>query len=121
VESVDKLLDKVIKIAEDKKATDIRVYKTHEGHSVTEFFVVISVANRIQANAIENDFDSTVSQMMQNDPTDFYDHPKRSGKPESGWVVLDLNSIVVHVFQDTVRDYYNLDELLETRATVFHH
>lgn len=33
------------------------------------------------------------------------------GRPESGWVVLDYGDIVVHLFDDELRRFYNLEEL----------
>jgi ribosome-associated protein len=33
------------------------------------------------------------------------------GEPDSGWILLDYGSVVVHVFDPEVRAYYKLEEL----------
>jgi ribosome-associated protein len=33
------------------------------------------------------------------------------GTPESGWIVIDYGSIVVHLLDEELRNYYNLEEL----------
>ena len=33
------------------------------------------------------------------------------GEPESGWVLVDLGDIIVHIFSPEQRDYYQLEEL----------
>jgi len=39
----------------------------------------------------------------------------------SGWVLLDLGSIVVHILRSAEREYYNLEELWEKDAIVYHY
>jgi ribosome-associated protein len=33
------------------------------------------------------------------------------GSAESGWILVDINGIIVHVFASEQREYYNLEEL----------
>ena len=33
------------------------------------------------------------------------------GVKEGNWIVIDYGDVIVHVFQEEVRRYYNLDEL----------
>ena len=33
------------------------------------------------------------------------------GRSEAGWVVVDYGDIVVHLFDEELRHYYNLEEL----------
>lgn len=33
------------------------------------------------------------------------------GIPQSGWMVVDLGDVVVHLFSQEQRDYYRLEEL----------
>ena len=38
------------------------------------------------------------------------------GTAESGWILLDLGEVIVHIFSPAQRDYYQLDDLWD-RAT----
>jgi ribosome-associated protein len=35
----------------------------------------------------------------------------REGYEESHWIALDYGSVVVHLFDETTRDYYRIEEL----------
>ena len=39
------------------------------------------------------------------------------GTPESGWILLDYGSVIVHVFGPQERDYYQLEKLWEKACT----
>jgi ribosome-associated protein len=36
---------------------------------------------------------------------------KAEGEPESGWVLMDYGSVVVHIFEPNLRAYYDLEGL----------
>jgi len=33
------------------------------------------------------------------------------GTPDSGWILVDFGSVIVHIFTSAERDYYQLDDL----------
>jgi ribosome-associated protein len=40
------------------------------------------------------------------------EHPfQKEGYKNGEWVLLDYSSVVVHVFQENIREYYNIEEL----------
>ena len=43
------------------------------------------------------------------------------GEVKSGWVVLDLGEIVVHIMGEAERAYYKLEELWGKEAIVYHY
>ena len=40
------------------------------------------------------------------------------GKPESGWMLIDFGSVIVHVFSPEKRSYYQLEELWQEAPIV---
>lgn len=43
------------------------------------------------------------------------------GVPKSGWIVLDLGDVMVHIMGQQEREYYNLEELWEKDAIIYHY
>jgi ribosome-associated protein len=46
---------------------------------------------------------------------------KWEGVTRSGWLILDLGPVVVHVMSREARDYYRLEELWGKDAVVYHY
>lgn len=112
----------IITEAQEKKATDIRVYDLEGQSSVTDLIILVSVSNKIHCKSLLQVLEAAVVSNLQQDPSDdFYEAPRLSGNPDSGWVVLDFNAIIVHVLTEDIRLYYELDNLYVERATVHYH
>ena len=90
--------------ADSKKATDIRVIDLREITSFADFFVICSGSNQRQAQAIANDIE-----------TELKKHGERPSSVEgfgnAEWVLMDYGDMVVHIFSDQARKYYDLDRL----------
>lgn len=43
--------------------------------------------------------------------TEFSLHSRIEGRPDDGWILLDMGDIVVHLFSPDQRKYYSLEEL----------
>lgn len=78
---------------------DIRTQST-----IADYFVICSGDNDRQLKAIVEHIDAKVHE-------EFGLNPRREGSAETGWIVLDYNDVVVHVFSPTQRDYYRLERL----------
>ncbi|MFZ9139369.1 MAG: ribosome silencing factor [Bacilli bacterium] len=97
----------VLSILEDKQAENIKTYDV-KGRSPLTDVVVIASANNFRK------LDAIINQLRK----DFIHHPKYKihhieGKPESGWMVMDLYDVVVHLFDPVQREKMNLDDILE--------
>ena len=44
-----------------------------------------------------------------------YSQVKKSGKSESGWVIMDANSIIIHFVDAQTRSHYDIDEIFEKK------
>jgi ribosome-associated protein len=100
----DDRLQRAINAAAEKKAIEPTVLDLRGISSFTDFFVIVTGANRRQVQAIS---DAVV------------DHLKRNGSPAARvegyqtaeWVLMDYGDFVVHVFDDKARRFYDLERL----------
>jgi ribosome-associated protein len=99
-------------IADDKKATDIAVLEVGPVLSITGWFVVASAPNRRLVRTVAEDVEAAVKEQLGRSPV------RVEGAREQQWVLLDYGDVVVHVFLDEVRDFYDIERLYRDVARV---
>ena len=89
-------------IALDKKAEDVVILKVADLTSYADYFVIAAATSDRQAQAVSRAIsDELRTRGRQPLSTD--------GMEQGNWVVLDYGSVVVHIFMQTARAYYDLD------------
>ena len=102
--SATKLCQTIREILLDKKAVDPLVLDVGGVSSITDFFIIATGSNFPHLRALAEDVEVTV----KHQGTPVY---RRSGKSESGWVVLDYVDVVVHLLTPELREFYALEQL----------
>jgi ribosome-associated protein len=90
--------------AADKQATDIVVLDVHEIIVITDFFVICSAASDRQVKTVIDAVEGALRGLGER-PV------RREGEPGAGWSLLDYIDVVVHVFGEEERAYYDLERL----------
>lgn len=90
--------------ASDKQATDIVVLDVHEIIVITDHFVICSAASERQIRTVIDAVEHALREMGVK-PI------RREGEPEAGWWLLDYFDVVIHVFGEEERAYYDLERL----------
>jgi ribosome-associated protein len=88
---------------EENKATDIVLLDLRPDSSLADFFVVCTGNSDRQIRALTENIRQAIKEQTKVLPFNV------EGTAESGWMLMDYSSVVVHVFHAEQRDYYDLE------------
>ena len=89
----------------DKKAIDLAILDLQGLVAFTDLFVVCSAHNRRQVRAVADEVCRVAKSEYGLIPAGV------EGLEAGRWVLVDLHSVVVHIFDQTLRGFYDLDGL----------
>jgi ribosome-associated protein len=90
--------------AADKQAGDIAVLDVSKLIVITDYFVICSAGTQRQIRSVIDAVEAAGRELGVK-PV------RREGEPEGGWWLLDFVDVVVHVFGEEERAYYDLERL----------
>ena len=92
------------KALDNKKALDIKVLKTAEQTVLADYFVICNGTSSTHIKALVDEVDKLLSEAGE-PPI------RREGLRSDIWVLMDFGCVIVHVFTDEARKFYNLERL----------
>ena len=92
-------------IQEKKGQKIVHIDLSKTDNSVCEFFIISHADSGIQVRAIAKHIEESLKQKYKTRAL------HTEGYENAQWVLLDYNSIVVHIFLEQIREYYKLEEL----------
>jgi len=90
-------------ILDEKKAEDILAIHTSELTIVSDYFVIASGTSSTHTRALAEELREALGKRGVT--------PRNTEGRATGWILLDYNSVIVHIFQREQREYYNLERL----------
>lgn len=97
-------LHAVEQLLDDKKAIDLVTMDLRDKSTMADFFIVCSGNSKTHTRALAE----TAHSYVKDEGLQIY---SLEGKHEGSWVLLDVGFMVVHVMQQTLREFYNLEQL----------
>ena len=101
----------VYKALDDKKAFDIKILDIKKISAVADYFVIADGTNKNQVQAM---CDSVEEEM----PKAGYSLKSVEGYSQGGWILLDYYDIIVHIFSDEARRFYDIERIWNDAADV---
>ena len=90
---------------DDKKATDTLVIEVGPILAVVEYFVITSAATRRLVRSLADEVEARIREETGRSPL------RVEGAREQQWVLIDYGDVVVHVFSDETRSFYEIERL----------
>jgi ribosome-associated protein len=102
----DALAQWVIKGMQEKKAQNIVLLDLRNiKQAIADFFVICSGTSDTQIDAIADSVEEQVYKSIRENPW------QKEGKQNREWILIDYVDVVVHVFKQSKREHFALEEL----------
>lgn len=101
----------MVEAAGDKQASDIVLLDARGVCSFADYFMICSGDSNRQIQAIYDE----IGHALKKDG--ILPH-HREGTVDSGWLLLDFGDVIVHIFAQIEREYYQLDKLWSQASPV---
>ncbi len=94
-----------MRAAEAKKASGLRILDLREITSFADYFVICSGSNQRQNQAIWDEVSQQMKKVAGEMPVSV------EGYENAEWILGDYGDVIVHVFSEEKREYYQLERL----------
>lgn len=86
------------------KGINLKVFDVSHTSSLSDYYVLASATNVTQASAMA----SEIVRCLRNHELNFL---SKEGVNGSDWILLDAGDVIIHIFLETAREIYGLEEL----------
>lgn len=98
-------VESIVKILDEKKATDIVAIDVEKKTTLAEYFIIASGSSVVQVKALSDELIYQLKQKHQLKAS------RVEGQEGGRWILLDFAHVVVHLFHEEERGFYKLDRL----------
>lgn len=99
-----KMTTLAIKALEDKKGNDIRVIDIQDVSIIADYFIIASGSNRNQVQTMADNVEEVLGRSG-------YEPRQLEGHGTATWILMDYNDIIVHIFSEEDRLFYDLERI----------
>lgn len=93
-----------INALEDKKAIDTKIIDIHEVSVIADYFIIASGSNKNQVQALVDNVSEELGKAG-------YSPRQVEGYQSASWILMDYTDIIVHVFSEEDRLFYDLERI----------
>ena len=97
-------VNKIKEILDSKKAIDIEILKVEEKTTLAEYFVIATGTSVTHIRSLVGEVEEKMEELNIT-PNNL------EGRMSDSWIIIDYGSVIVNVFSQEAREYYELDKL----------
>ncbi len=101
---ISEIADKAYEIIEDHKGRNIEVIDIAEVSTLADYFIICSGTSNTHIRAIADELDHKMGEAGWN-------LIHKEGYDSARWILLDFGDVVIHIFHEEDRGFYNLERL----------
>lgn len=98
------IAEAAVKTLDSKMAKDIKLLRTTDLTVLADYFVICTATSSTHVKTLTDEVDKALSELGEL-PL------RREGYRGGGWILLDFGCVIVHIFQQEMREFYNLEHL----------
>ena len=103
--STEKMMAQIAcKAIDDKKGQDIKIIDIHNVSVIADYFVIASGTNSNQVQAIVDNVEEQLGRAG-------FEAKQIEGNRNSSWILMDYGDVIVHVFDEENRLFYDLERI----------
>lgn len=105
------LAEEIVKALDSKRAQKIEVIQVGDITILADYFILCTATSTTQIRTLADLTEETAEKLGE-----ALHH--REGERDSGWVLLDFSTVVVHIFLPEQREFYDLERLWQDGTSV---
>ena len=86
------------------KGTHLKIMDIRKSSTLADYFVLVDARNTVQAHSMANELSRQFKRLK-------LPRLSQEGTREGQWILLDVGSVIVHIFVEPMREHYQLDNL----------
>lgn len=98
------IAEAAVKTLDAKQAKEVKLLHTTDLTVLADYFIICTATSSTHVKTLTDEVDKALSELGE-PPL------RREGYRGGGWILLDFGCVIVHIFQQEMREFYNLEHL----------
>ena len=98
------MAEQIVRTLDGKMAHDLKLLRTTDVTVLADYFVICTATSTTQIKTLADEVEAVMEAKGEN-------KLHREGYRSGGWVLIDFGCVVVHIFMEEARQFYNLERL----------